>query len=125
MLILLYWSLGLLVSLGLGHIVVDQFHTRLTKGTGLPEKPAGPHVANWLTGFVERLFFTLVIGLGAGTAAPAVMIGWLGLKLATNWNHPDFKGNPEARAFAFVALLTGLLSMTFAWLGGTVCARAL
>ena len=78
MLILLYWALGLIVSLGLGHVVVERFHTSLTKYSDLPGKQAGPHVPPWVTGLVERLFFTLVIGLGGGAVAPAVMVGWLG-----------------------------------------------
>ena len=53
------------------------------------------------------------------------MIGWLALKLATNWNHPDWKEKPNARTFALSALLGGLVSMFFALLGGLVCARTL
>ena len=52
------------------------------------------------------------------------MIGWLALKLATNWNHPDYKDNrSEERAVAFSALVAGLVSMLFALLGGQICAQ--
>ncbi len=74
-------------------------------------------VKPWLTGFIERTAFTslVVMGMpGIGT----VMMAWLGLKLATNWNHPDFQNNPKARSHAFAALLAGLISMLFAYAGG-------
>jgi hypothetical protein len=53
------------------------------------------------------------------------MVGWLALKMATNWNHPDWKQKPSARSFAFSALLGGLVSMLFALIGGLVCAGTL
>lgn len=49
------------------------------------------------------------------------MMGWLALKLATNWNSKKMEDDPKARPFAFTALLAGLVSMLFATLGGLVC----
>lgn len=86
---------------------------------GLGEKPesAVPRVPSWLTGAVERFFFTLLVAYDVSGTGPA-MVGWLALKFATNWNHPDWAKYPQARPFAFSALLAGLLSMLFALLGG-------
>jgi hypothetical protein len=52
------------------------------------------------------------------------MLTWLTLKMATNWNHPDWNNVPETRAYALSALLGGLVSMMFA-LGGGLIARNL
>lgn len=54
--------------------------------------------------------------LGAATA----MMGWLAIKLASNWNRKDMESNPNSRAFSFSALLAGLLSLMFASLGGMI-----
>jgi hypothetical protein len=48
------------------------------------------------------------------------MIGWLALKLATNWNHPLWKDDPDIRTWALSALLAGLVSMLFAFMGGRI-----
>ncbi len=71
----------------------------------------------WLTGVVERSAFTTLIVIGLSDIG-TMMMAWLGLKLATNWNHPDFRNDPRARSHAFAALLAGLISMAFAYAGG-------
>jgi hypothetical protein len=63
-------------------------------------------VPSWLTGVVERVFFAVLVGL-AVPGAPAAMMGWLALKLATNWNHSDRNMDVNARQHAFTALLGG------------------
>lgn len=52
------------------------------------------------------------------------MIVWLGLKLASNWNRPE-QTDPSTRIYAFTALLAGLLSMLFSFLGGWICSGLL
>lgn len=125
---ILSWLLGLLLSLVGGHFVVELFHERLRRYLALGPKPplsgSGARVPAWLTGLTERLFFTVLVGLGTAGAS-AVMMAWLGLKLATNWNHPDYKEKNDARTFALSGLLSGLVSMLFALVGGTICASAL
>jgi hypothetical protein len=49
------------------------------------------------------------------------MLGWLGLKMASNWNRLEQK-DPSTRTYALAAPLAGLVSMTFAFLGGWICA---
>jgi hypothetical protein len=120
--------LGLLFALGLGHFAVEKFLTWLRKRMGLPSKPqqsAGTAPAPpWLTGMVERFFFTLVVAFDVSGAATA-MVGWMGAKLAANWNRPDLQGQTDEEKvtqarFAFSALLAGALSMTFALIGGLI-----
>ncbi len=122
------WTIGLLFSLVVGGIVTWLFLKVLRLRLGIPPKPrlsaGGKGIPSWLTGAVERLFFTVLVGLQV-SGAPTAMIGWLALKLATNWNHPDWKDKPNARTFALSALLAGLVSMLFALLGGLVCAGTL
>jgi len=122
------WTIGLLFSLVVGGIVTWLFLKVLRLWLGIPPKPrlfgGGKGVPPWLTGTVERLFFTVLIGLEV-SGVPTAMIGWLALKMATNWNHPDWKEKSNARTFALSALLGGLVSMFFALLGGLVCARKL
>jgi hypothetical protein len=120
------WTIGLLFSLVVGDIITRLFLKVLRRWLGTSPKPRlsrdSKEVPPWLTGAVERLFFTVLIGFET-SGAPTAMIGWLALKLATNWNYPDWKEKPDARTFAFSALLGGLISMLFALLGGLMCAR--
>lgn len=118
------WVVGIGISLVVGHLVTWTFLLVLRRSIGLGAKPSlsqdGKRVPGWVLGLVERLFFTVLVGLKI-PGAPAAMMGWLALKLATNWNHPDWKDKPDIRAFALSALLAGLVSMLFALLGGIVC----
>ena len=79
----------------------------------------------WLTGLVERLFFTIIVAVDLSGIAIA-MLAWLGLKLAINWNRLGIDLGVEhseiLRArFGFSAALAGLVSMIFALIGGLIC----
>lgn len=71
-----------------------------------------------LTGAIERLIFTVVVVFDPVTAAVG-MAGWLGLKMAAKWNRdaPNGSGD-EWGSGAFLAALTGLISMFIAGVGG-------
>jgi hypothetical protein len=123
---LIRWSVGLLVSLALGHVVVAFFLSQLRRKLGLGGKPrthdiSVARVPPWLTGTLERLFFTVLIGSNV-SGVPTAMVGWLALKFATNWNRAGSSELSTTRAFAMSALLAGLLSMLFATWGGLICA---
>jgi hypothetical protein len=122
------WGLGFLFSLVLGGIVTWVFVALLRWWMGTPPKAlfkkGAKAVPAVLTGLMERLFFTVLVGLDT-PAVPAYMLTWLGLKMATNWNHPDWKDKPDARAYALSALLGGLVSMLFALLGGLITKKLL
>jgi len=122
------WLIGLFFSLVVGSIVTPLFLKGLRRWLGTLPKPrlsnGSKEVPAWIIGVLERLFFTVLIGLDV-SGAPTAMVGWLALKMATNWNHPAWKEKPDMRAFALSALLGGLVSMFFALLGGLVCARRL
>jgi hypothetical protein len=122
-----YWVLGLGFAVLVGGIVTSLFVWLLRAWTGAPKATAsaeeGRSVPPWLTGVVERLFFAVLVGLSV-PGAPAAMMGWLALKLATNWNHSDVTV-ANARPLAFTALLGGVVSMLFALVGGLICAGVL
>ena len=120
-----YWLYGLIFSVVVGGVVTALFLYALRGVLGLGDKPklkekGIKRVPPWFTGAVERFVFTVLIAAGVAGVTTAMM-GWLALKLATNWNSNHWKNNPKAHPFAFTALLAGLVSMFFAALGGLVC----
>lgn len=122
----LQWLVGLLISLGLGHIIVRPFLEWLRERLGLPTREWPSYrVYPELTGFLERLFFTLFVGLDAGGPG-TTMMAWLALKMAATWNKGSADNVGEQRdveiTYAFTALLAGLVSMGFALVGGLVAA---
>jgi hypothetical protein len=71
-----------------------------------------------LTGFVERVFFTILVASNVSDILTG-MIGWLALKLGANWQSRKDEMDEEVRTnYAFSALLAGLVSMLMAYLGG-------
>jgi len=121
------WAIGMAFSLLIGAFTTWAFLTWLRAHLKLGEDPLGRQahgtlpVPPWLTGGMERLFFTSIIGLGI-SGAPIAMIGWITVKMVSNWNRPGIDPT-DARPVrgAFSALLAGLVSMFFAGVGGVVC----
>lgn len=120
------WIAGLLFAVVIGGIVVPGFLYSVRGLLGLGDKPKQKtkRVPPWLTGIVERFVFTVLVGLEIAGAATAMM-GWLAIKLATNWNRKDMENATAARPFSFTALLAGLISMMFAALGGMIASGKL
>lgn len=118
-----HWIVGLTFSLIVGWIITRLFLELLRKAMKLGEKPNTPNefgflsAPPWLTGMTERLFFTVLVAFGTSDVA-TTMVAWLALKLATNWHR--YKDDSTARYFGFSALLAGLVSMLFAFLGGLI-----
>lgn len=119
------WVSGLAFSLVLGQFATWAFLATIRRASGLGSKPGSENLpkrlAPWLTGTVERLVFTIFVA-AYPSAALGPMVGWLALKLATNWNHPHWKEDPQIRTWAMSALLAGLVSMLFAFVGGQIAA---
>lgn len=91
-------------------------------------------------GYVERLFFSTFVTLSPISAGTSMII-WLGLKMAINWKRHeahkylfnkddsnDKYDNSQKQwitehldqSFAMISLNSGLLSLTFAFIGGLV-----
>ena len=125
--VLIRCSLGLFTSLVVGSWVTGFFLRRVRRrldrlrGIRGDSDPAPWHgvqdIPPWLTGVIERLFFTVVVAFNVPGAVVA-MIAWLAVKMATDWNRP---GIPTTAAGAMSALLGGLVSMLFAVAGGLIC----
>jgi hypothetical protein len=114
------WAVGLFFSLYVGHLVTAYFLQTLREWMEFPKESFAPlhkEVPPRLTGVIEWLLFTILVGAGV-EGVPTAMIGWLALKMASNWNHPVMNTEDGARAFALSALLAGVVSMLFAFLGG-------
>jgi hypothetical protein len=123
---------ALLVSLGLGQCATFIFIDLSRHYLGLKAlkgKLARSAVPGWLTGTVERLFFTILVWQNV-SGIPAGTMAWLALKFVTNWNHKSMevegvirkarRRNLNTRSNAMLALLAGLMSMLFAYAGGEV-----
>lgn len=117
---------GFGVSLLIGLVVVHYFHDWLTKKLpAITEAQPEIGIPAGITGLIERLGFTLLV-IVQPEAAPTAMMGWLGLKMAANWNKdmtPVDGEDAKARKtdwnrHAFAAILAGFVSMGFAWIGG-------
>lgn len=115
------WGLGFTISCGIGHVAVAKFHRWLTHRLGVPRDLGARRTSPGLTGFLERVFFTLAVAVNTTGVLPA-MIAWLALKLAANWQYrDDIDGDAEKKKnYKFSAIVTGLLSMLFAYIGGLV-----
>ena len=128
LILLIRWAIGLGVSLGLGTFGTEYFRERLLDYMDLPkldEDEDTRPVPGRLTGITERLFFTVIIAFQVSGAAVAMM-AWLGAKMAANWNRQvaETQGDPvenvRRRRGAIAALVTGLVSMLFAAVGGLI-----
>lgn len=119
------WLVGLVISLFAGHWVTSLFLDGLRERLDrLRSRNAGAawqgdaYVPAWITGLVERAFFTVAVGFNVSGAVVA-MIAWTAAKMATDWNR--LQGEREDPAGALTGLLGSLVSMFFALIGGLIC----
>ncbi len=117
-----FW-LGLGIALIGGGFAAWAFSTASIKLFKLPKKPhtRTSRIPPWLTGFVERTFFVILIANSTNLDnIPEAMIGWLAIKLALNWEKFDPEENPTAQTRGLLALLTGAISLALAYIGGAI-----
>lgn len=115
---------GATTAVIVGHFAASGFHWLVKRHIGLGTKP-NPHIPRIppkLTGIIERLiFFVILVAAPQDLATVAgLMIAWLGLKVAANWQRYDPKDVPAAGTHTLLALLTGVVSLAFAGLGAYV-----
>jgi hypothetical protein len=74
-----------------------------------------------ITGSIERLFFTILVGFDVSGTATAMMV-WIGAKMAANWLIV-IKDEQEQwkRQVAFTGLLGTMISLFIALIGGLIC----
>ena len=119
------WLVGLTISLFGGHWVTGLFVEGLRNHLDRLRSSTAPaawyddeYVPAWITGLVERAFFTVAVGFNVSGAVVA-MIAWTAAKMATDWNRPP--AEREDPAGALTGLLGSLVSMFFALIGGVIC----
>jgi len=145
------WIVGLGVSLAVGQVAtaylliflrryVEQRHQefrqfsktrKLRLFVGLDSYPpvdvSEKNVPAWVTGPVERLFFTTVIVYEVSGAAIA-MVAWITLKMLSSRKYREERaksvGIGSALPFEYAGLLGNLSSMFFALVGGLIILKA-
>lgn len=113
----------MLVAVVLGGIVTGSFLHLLRKRLGvdiatIDENPQLSKVPRSLVGIIERLFFAIAVAFNLSGIIIG-MIGWITVKMVSNWNRPELGNHPTG---AFTALLGNMVSMLFAMVGGLICA---
>ncbi|MBW2741223.1 MAG: hypothetical protein JRE64_20810 [Deltaproteobacteria bacterium] len=130
MVLILRWIIGFLVSLLIGHYATRKFrdlrnkHIRnVSKNREAidrqNEQSLNSDILTIVTGLIERTFFTLIVAFDVSGGAVAMM-GWLGAKMAVNWNRQP-GDSPINRAFSMTALQAGIVSLLFSLIGGLIC----
>jgi hypothetical protein len=123
------WALGLLIALFGGFVGAGTFDWTVRKAIKLPAKPFAEtaRIPAWFTGLVERfLFFLLIVTLSPALASvPTWMLLWLGLKLGANWNRYKRDEVADVSTRALLALLSGAISLAFAYAGGIFAVGAM
>jgi hypothetical protein len=79
----------------------------------------------WITGTIERLFFTILVGFNVSGTATA-MIGWISVKMGVDWLlvlKDERKAKAWQRQLAFSALLGSIISLIFALIGGLMFSK--
>jgi hypothetical protein len=140
------WIIGLSFSIILGHLVIssslvvlrryleslqDVFNTynkkkKICLYLGLdffPQiDPSEKQVPYWVTGLIERSFFTIVVAFDISGTATA-MIGWITVKMLASKSYKEDYSKSEGISIfklEFAGLLGNLGSMLFALLGGLI-----
>ena len=81
---IVWWVVGLAIPLAVGTAVVPLFLKWLRKRVKLSIIPT-ELVPGWLTGLLERAFFTVLVAFNVSGTGVA-MIGWITVKMASGWN---------------------------------------
>ena len=99
--IIVFWILGLYISLFLGGFFTTLFHRYIMAPDGQTDADDLEKIddRDWIFGSLERLFFTLAAAFSVGGAVIGMMI-WIGMKMITHrfwqqnnahslgWKHP-------------------------------------
>jgi hypothetical protein len=122
----LLFILGLAIAL-LAHFPVEWFvHWLRHKSDLPPREPRKLTVPVHIVGTFERLLAFFLVCLNVeGTYA--ILIAWMAAKLALSWQRQpsssderEVEVDREIRAVTLVALMGGIVSLTFGILGGVV-----
>jgi len=130
---LLWWAFGLFVSLAIGQWITKESLVRIRKKIKEKAKEINkikdedfdnffgkPYFCPSITGYIERLFFTILVGFDVSGTATAMMV-WAGSKMAADWLIVIRKEEVQwKRQVAFTGLLGTMISLLFALIGGLI-----
>ena len=133
---LLWWAAGLFFSLVIGGLVTpklldwlrDKIRNKAKQIENIEEKEFDDfngieYFSRLVTGTIERLFFTILVGFNISGTATA-MIVWITVKMSTNWLVVIRDDNKSwKRQLAFSALLGNMISLFFALIGGLIFSK--
>ena len=126
---------GLLISIGLGHIITSNILIRMketvkerTKVKILPAHDYG--VDSWKVGIIERTIFTLFVAFSPSAGAVGILT-WIGLKILITWEwakrkYEKAEDNPPSylealTGYRLVSFLGNSISMAGSFIGGSIC----
>ena len=125
------WLAGLLFSVVVGFLVTPVVQRGVDAYARLPERDDSAEfirrIPPNLTGTIERILFTCLVAFNV-SGWLAAMIGWMGVKMAANWNSAEAANFGTARDVTpreiisrrFSAIITGTASLTIAAIGGLI-----
>ena len=117
---IVFWILGLYISLFLGGFFTTLFHRYIMTPNGQTDADDLEKIddRDWIFGSLERLFFTLAAAVSVGGAVIGMMI-WIAMKMITHrfWQQSAEPSNTNAMNY----LTISLVSMVFALIGGLFC----
>jgi hypothetical protein len=119
--VVLRWLVGILVvSLGVGYLAAWGSLKVLRTSLQLDKGVASPRlgVPSWLIGLTERLFVTVLVGIGYDVAIPIIL--YIVVKMAIFWK-TKYKGLPNVGERAGASLIGTAVSLLLALIGGMVC----
>jgi len=112
----LVWLFAYIFALLIGHCVVELVIKWMREGEG--KGKVRKAVKPWKSGLIERLIFVPVVAFKPD--AFLILGGWIGLKMAANWNRDRDSKNKNLPMFAISGLYGNLISMVFAYGGGMI-----
>jgi hypothetical protein len=116
----------------LGHFIVVEFqrYLRLISRVPMKRRKRDESVPPCVVGTFERMLAFVLVAF-AVTDTALFLTGWIGAKLASNWQRHPIGGKTVTReeertirAQSFIALLTGTMSLGFGALGGFIARSA-
>jgi len=133
---LLWWAAGLFVSLVIGGLatsgLLDWIRKKIKEKAKAKDEICEDdykkffghrYFSPWITGTIERLFFTILVAFNVSGTATA-MIVWISVKMAVDWLIV-IKDEREQwkRQMASSALLGSMISLFFALMGGLIFSK--
>ena len=112
---IVYGFIGGFISLFFGGVFTTIFHRHILTRKG--QRYKYEHF-DMILGTVERLFFTLAVTFNVGGAIVGMM-AWISMKMITNRHWQS--GAEWTRDRSLCSLLSSMVSMSFALIGGLFC----